>query len=172
MLTAQCKRSDRQAITRTHAIIRIGDDLRTAAADVHHDAVRIRDALYGADEVIRRLFVPRDDADPHARAARKLLTNSAAVRRCAQCRGRKSMNTADIKSLDVAPESAQNPDRFLNAVTHKPPFFQIRGKPDGIFPLHQEVERTSLDAVNRHAYGIRTDVDDRVQHGHPSLRFP
>ena len=82
------------------------------------------------------------------------------------------MNAADVKGLDIAPEPAQNPDRFLDAVTHKPPFFQIRGKPDGMFSLHQEVERAPLDAVNRHAYGIRTDVDDRVQHDIPPSGSP
>ena len=99
-----------------------------------------------------------------ARAPLHLLQDGAAVRCRTQCRRCKGMNTADVKCLNQIRKAAQDFDHFLDAVTDEMPLLQIACKPDGMLALHEEVKRPALDLVDRHADGVRPNVDDGMQH--------
>ena len=53
---------------------------------------------------------------------------------------------------------------LIDALTHKPPVREIARKSDRMLAFQQECERTTLDLIDRHADGVRADVDDRVEH--------
>ena len=162
---AHGERAERQAPPALHRTPRKRDNLSAAAANVDHDAVCMRDVLRRADEVVHRLLIAGDDADLHPRAPRDLPHGRAAVDCTAQGRRRKGMDVRDAERVDEACESAQDLHRLFDPRAHEAAVLEIAREADGVLALHEQGELSALDLVDRHADGVRADVDDRVQHG-------
>ena len=165
MCLAHGERAERQAPPALHRTPRKRDNLGTAAADVDHDAVCMCDVLRRADEVVHRLLIAGDDADLHPCAPRDLPDGRTAVHGAAQRRRRKGMDVRDAERIDEVHESMQNLHRLFEPRAHETAVLEIAREADGVLALHEQCELSALDLVDRHADGVRADVDDRVQHG-------
>ena len=164
MGASQRERAERQTPPLLHRAPRKGDNLRAAAADVRHDAIRIGDARRRPAKGVRRLLRAREHADADACAPLDLRAHGSAVRRRAQRRRRKGMDAADAEGVDEIHESAEDLYRQINALAREPPIGEAARKSRRVLALHEHRKRIALDLIDRHADGVRADVDDRVEH--------
>ena len=148
-------------------MIDVVNDLGTAAANIHHDAVRVRYVLRCADKVVRRLLLAADDADGNPRTARDLLHGGTTVGRRAQRRRCKGVDVRNAEGLDKLHKSAQDLNGLFDPFAHEPPVIEIAREANRVLALQEERERPALDLIDRHADGVGADVNDRVQHRLP-----
>ena len=160
----QRERAERQTPPLLHRAPRKGDDLRAAAANVRHDAVRIGNARRRPAKGVHRLLRAREHADADACAPLDLREHRSAVRRRAQRRRREGMDAADAEGVDEIHESTENLYRQVNALAREPPIGEAARKSRRVLALHEHRKRIALDLIDRHADGVRADVDDRMQH--------
>ena len=74
------------------------------------------------------------------------------------------MDAADAEGVDEIHESAEDPHRQINALAREPPIGEAARESRRVLALHEHRKRIALDLIDRHADGVRADVDDRVEH--------
>ena len=74
------------------------------------------------------------------------------------------MDATDAEGVDEIHESAEDLYRQINALAREPPIGEAARESRRVLALHEHRKRIVLDLVDRHADGVRSDVDDRMQH--------